>query len=132
MKQSDVPQDDIPYYEGQTKVVYAQSKDGKYKAIGSTGWEAEEFVTKMAVNELHKQAKSALADAKIGLLSPLAYHMYSARHDLLSLSQTTGIWQWRIRRHFKPEVFLRLSDNILAKYSEAIGLPINELKKLPE
>jgi len=132
MKQSDVPQDDIPYYEGQTKVVYAKSKDGKYKAVGSTGWKAEEFVTKMAVNELHEQAKIALADAKSGVASPLAYHMYSTRHDLLSLSQTTGIWQWRIRRHFKPEVFSKLSEKVLTKYSEAIGKPINTIKNIPE
>lgn len=54
--------------------------------------------------------------------------MYRYRFDLQTLAQTTGFWQWQIKRHFKPQVFTRLSDKVLKMYAEAFGIKIMELK----
>ncbi len=53
--------------------------------------------------------------------------MYRYRMDELALAQVTGLWRWRIRRHFKPQVFARLSPRILNRYADAFALPIAQL-----
>ena len=64
-----------------------------------------------------------------GQTSALEYHMYRVRMDVPLLAQASGIWQWRIRRHFRPAVFARLSPALLATYADAMGLSVEQLKK---
>jgi hypothetical protein len=80
---------------------------------------------------LRDQAAAARARAKAGQSSPLEYWMYARRMDLPLLSQSTGIWQWRVRRHFRPEIFARLNDAFLSRYAEALGIRVEQLKALP-
>jgi len=131
MKETDVPQDNISYYEGHSKLVYAQKDSGEIKGVESSGWETEEYVTRMAVAELERLAAEALELAKKGEQSPLAFHMYNNRHDLLSLAQTTGFWQWRIKRHFKPKHFNKLSTKTLEQYADVMGITVEQLKSIP-
>jgi hypothetical protein len=42
--------------------------------------------------------------------------------DLALLSQTTGLWRWRVRRHLRPDVFARLSGGLRRRYARALGL----------
>ena len=58
--------------------------------------------------------------------------MVYRRMDVALLSQTSGIFQWRIRRHFKPSVYSRLPDRLLQRYSEALGLDVATLRLLVE
>jgi hypothetical protein len=57
--------------------------------------------------------------------------MYACRMDVALLSQTTGLWQWRVRRHLQPQRFAALPDKLLARYADALGLSIPALQKLP-
>ena len=34
-----------------------------------------------------------------------------------------------MRRHFRPDVYRRLSDSLLARYAEAFGLTVDELRR---
>jgi len=49
--------------------------------------------------------------------------------DVPLLSQVTGLWQWRIRRHFRPDIFRNLSAGLLRRYGDAMGLSVEQLKK---
>jgi len=131
MKEQEVPQDDNSIYRGQKRAVYATSKDGGYGVVASSGWDVEEEATQQAVAELERLADEAYDDCVDGAISPLEFHMYSKRLDLLSLSQATGLFQWRIKRHFKPEIFAKLSDKMLERYADVMGITVDELKKLP-
>ena len=53
------------------------------------------------------------------------------RLDLPQLSQVTGFWQWRIRRHFNPQRFARLSPEILERYARVMGITVEQLRQLP-
>lgn len=128
----DVPQEDNVTLEGHRKAIYARDASGKIVVVGSTGWEVEEIVTLQAVEVLHQQALAALARARAGQASPLEYWMYARRMDLPLLAQATGIWKWRIRRHFRPEIFTRLDDAWLGRYAEALGIQLEQLKTLPQ
>ncbi|HRP09809.1 MAG TPA: hypothetical protein PLK37_02125, partial [Terricaulis sp.] len=63
--------------------------------------------------------------------SALEYHMFARRMDVATLSATTGVWAWRVKRHFKPSVFARLSEKMLARYAFAMGVTVDELRHLP-
>ena len=132
MREQDVPQEGNATLAGQRKAVYAVAEDGKLRLVASRGWEAEEIVTRQAVEDLERRAADAAARAQAGVASPLEYHMYRARMDLALLSQTTGLWRWRIRRHFRPEVFSRISKKIKQRYSEALGVTLERLEKIGE
>jgi len=132
MKAQEVPQDDSRIYRGEKRAVYATSKDGEYGVVASSGWDAEEEATQQAVAELERLSDEAYKACEEGKASPLEFHMYSKRLDLLSLSQATGLFQWRIKRHFKSAVFTKLSDKMLDRYADVMGISIEEIKQLPQ
>lgn len=126
-----VPQDVSPTYGGQRKLLYAVDEGGAYAGVQSQGWEAETFATMAAVSELDRLRDEAWQRAKDGLTSVLEFHMFDRRMELDTLAATTGMWRWRIRRHFDVRRFARLPDRILARYSEAMGISIDQLRVLP-
>ena len=132
MDVQNVPQEGNITLAGHRKAVYARDASGKIVPVGCAGWEVEEIVTLQAVHVLREQADAALARARSGLGSPLEYWMYARRMDLPLLAQATGLWQWRIRRHCRPEIFARLDDRFLARYATALGITVTQLKALPQ
>jgi len=131
MKKEDVPQDNSRSYGGHKKIIYATTSSGKYEKTNSSGWEAEEFVTLMAVTELETQARAAYKRLQNGETSPLEYHMYNSRMDLLGLSQATGLFQWQIKRHFNLINFTNISPKIISLYTQALGITKVELQATP-
>ncbi|MEO8343136.1 MAG: hypothetical protein ABI536_04890 [Gallionella sp.] len=131
MDLGNVPQEGNKNLAGHKKAVYAKDADGHIVVVASNGWEVEEIVTSQAVAEMQSLADTARQNVLNGLSAPLEYWMYARRMDLLLLAQTTGIWRWRIRRHFRPVIFAQLSDRMLTRYAEALGMTIQELKHLP-
>lgn len=127
MKLDDVPQDHSSTYGGHSKLVYAVDASGQYQGSQSDGWEPEAYATQLAVQALENLEAEAKAAWERGELSALKFLMYRYRLDEPALGQITGLWQWRIRRHFKPAVYRRLSPAILARYADAFGLPVAEL-----
>jgi len=131
MKESSVPQDNSSTYANNKKAIYATKDDGSISIIGSSGWEAEEEATKQALNELEEQAEDAYKEVQSGSMSPLYFHMYNARMDLVVLSQCVGRFQFNVKRDFNPKRFASLSDKALSRYADVMGITIEELKVLP-
>lgn len=127
MRERDVPQEGNATLAGHRKAVYAVGEDGKLRIVASRGWEVEETVTRQAVEDLERRAQDARERVLAGQASPLEYHMYRARMDVALLSQTTGLWRWRVRRHLRPGAFERLAPALKARYSEALGVPVEAL-----
>jgi hypothetical protein len=130
MREQDVPQEGNATLAGHRKAIYAVGEDGKLRLVPSRGWEVEEIVTRQAVEDLERRAREARERVLAGTTSPLEYHMYRARMDLALLSQTTGLWRWRVRRHFKPCVFARLPLSLRQRYAEALGVSVESLGKV--
>jgi hypothetical protein len=126
-----VPQDHISTYAENKKAIYATDDEGHYGVVASSGWHVEEEATKQALNELERLSGEAYEAVRRGEKSPLFYHMYAQRMDLTVLSQSVGMFQWRVKRHFTPGVFAKLSDRLLARYSDALGVSADALKQLP-
>jgi len=130
MRERDVPQEGNATLAGNRKAVYAVADDGRVRLVASRGWEVEEIVTRQAIDDLARLAREARERCRAGLTSPLEFHMYHARMDVTLLSQTTGVWRWRIRRHFRPQVFARLPTALRQRYADALGLSLEALGRI--
>ncbi|MBO9512798.1 MAG: hypothetical protein J7549_01670 [Variovorax sp.] len=131
MKVEAVPQEGNATLGGHRKLMYARDASGRTVGVGSRGWEAEEIVTSHAVDAIAAQAGRARERVLAGEASPLEYWMYERRMDVALLAQTSGFWQWRVRRHLRPRVFAALGPRQLARYAEALGLSVAQLQGLP-
>lgn len=132
MKKNEVPQDQASTYAGQHKLMYAVDEKGEYTGVPSSGWEVESHATRDALNQINRDRLAAWERAKRGNTSPLEFHMFDRRMDLPLLAQTVGLFQWRVRRHLRPAVFTKLSDSLLERYCDALGLSREHLQSLPE
>lgn len=128
MEIKDIPQDDSESYHGHLKVIYG-TRDGRYEAATSSGWQDEAYATEMAVAELDEQTRAAREAVARGEYSPLYYHMFRFRHDETGLAMAAGVWKWQLRRHLRPEIFAKLPDKTLQKYADALQISIDELKQ---
>lgn len=127
----DVPQEGNATLAGLRKAVYARGADNRIVTVASAGWEVEEIVTQQAADIFSDYAAAARARVKEGKSSPLEYWMYARRMDLATFAQSSGVWRWRIRRHFRPAVFARLSPQLLDRYADALGISRQNLCRLP-
>jgi len=132
MNKHDVPQDQIKTLGGLRKAMYAVDSDGNYTVVPSDGWVAEELVLNQAIEEFERQTAEALERGQRGISSPLEFHMYNNRMDVIVLAQSSGFFKWQVKRHLKPENFDRLSPAQLARYCDALGISADQIKTLPE
>lgn len=130
MKTTDVPQEES-ILAGHQRACYAQDENGRYVVVGSIGWEVENIVNGQANEEVRAQIAQALAGARRGELSPLAYHMARRQMDIRLLAAYTGFSRLRIRWHLRPKVFAGLPERILSRYADVLQLPPSELRSLP-
>lgn len=126
-----VPQEGNRTLGGHRKALYARDADGRMVLVASRGGEVDETVTVQAIERMDALAEAARSRVLAGDTAPLEYWMCAKRMDVPLLSQVTGFWQWRIRRHFRPEKFASLSQEIMARYAEALGMDIEQLQRLP-
>jgi hypothetical protein len=130
MNAADVPQESSATYGGHLKAVYARSSDGRLRLVQSRGWEAEETVTRQAVQVFEELTAAARERVRAGQSSPLEVHMYRARMDIALLAQASGLWRWQVRRHIRPAVFARLSKAHRTRYAEALSIDPDQLNSV--
>lgn len=131
MKTSEVPQEGNATLAGLRKAVYARDAQNRIVTVASAGWEVEEIVTQQAADIFSAYTSEAHARVLKGESSPLEYWMYARRMDLATFAQSSGVWRWRIRRHFRPARFARLSPKLLDRYAHALGITRQMLSELP-
>ncbi len=132
MKKQDVPQDNNVTLDGERKAMYALDENGEYTVVPSSGWEVEETVTSMAVEYYKELADEALQQVRQGLASPLKYHMFARRFNVDTLAQTTGLFQWQVKRHLRPTIFSKLDNKMLMRYATAMGVSVEQLLSTPK
>lgn len=131
MKINEVPQD-ITYYEGIKRACFALNDEGKYVVVTSTGWNDEAVVNGLAVDELAAELEETRIAVLAGVKSPLCYHMERRQMNPDILGKTAGVAVFRVKRHFRPDVFSKLKSSILNRYAQALAVTVEELKTVPE
>jgi hypothetical protein len=109
MKVLEVPQDNIPqYYEGLKKGYCALNDEGKYVIVPSLGWDADEFINGLAVNQFAANLEETRKLLLAGLKSSLCYHMEVRQMTPEILAKTANIAKFKVKRHFRPDIFVKL------------------------
>jgi len=99
--------------------------------VHSTGWAVESCATRAALAEIERLRDAAWQRAAAGRTAPLEVHMYDCRMDVPLLAGAAGLTRWRVRRHLRPRRFARLPERVLRRYSEALGVAMADLQRLP-
>ncbi|MBF4471237.1 MULTISPECIES: hypothetical protein [Flavobacterium] len=129
MKKEEVPQDKGNLSKTNMKeLVYATDENGNYTTALSSGWEPKSIALSNSIEEISERIAVAKAQVENNEVSPISYYMELCRMDIGVLSSYVGMWQWRVKRHFKPKVFAGLSDSILKKYADSFNITVEELK----
>ncbi len=123
MKVDEVPQDDANLLEGKTRdVQYAIDENGKYITVKSVGWDPKNTIMQQAWEVEKKKIRQAKKLVMDGIKSPLYYHMFRCLMNVKLLSSYVKLPRYKVKRHFDPKIFSKLSAQILDKYVYAFGL----------
>nr|WP_315027258.1 hypothetical protein [uncultured Chryseobacterium sp.] len=129
MKKQDLPQDESNLKSANmTEVLYVTDENDNYMTANSTGWDAKRAALDESMELIYERIEEAKQDVANNIVSPIVYFMELNKMDLGVLSSYVGMWQWRVKRHFKPKIFKTLSETVLKKYADAFGISVNELK----
>lgn len=129
MKKQDLPQDESNLKSANmTEVLYVTDENDNYTTANSTGWEAKKAALDESMELIYERIEEAKNNVAQNKVSPIVYFMELNKMDLGVLASYVGMWQWRVKRHFKPSVFKTLSETKLEKYADAFGISVNELK----
>lgn len=130
MKTNEVPQDKSPLENISREVYYAIDENGKYTTELSTGWNVKTIAINNTLQEIERRVEEAKQRVLENKTSPIEYYMELHKMDIPTLSSYVDLWQWRVKRHFKPRIFKKLSEKILQKYADAFEISINELQRI--
>ncbi|MGB3343681.1 MAG: hypothetical protein WBA61_07200 [Aequorivita sp.] len=131
MKKEEVPQDKSNLESANFReLCYAVDEDGQYTTERSTGWEPKTVALNNAIEEINERIENAKNRVEAGKTSPIEYYMELHKMDIGILASYVGFWKCKVKHHFKPSVFKKLSMKTLNKYAETFDISIEELKKI--
>ncbi|WKX78249.1 hypothetical protein [Zobellia laminariae] len=131
MKKEEVPQDKGLLETAQTKeLTYAVDENGEYTTELSSGWDPKTIALSNAIKDIEERVANAKERVQKNETSPIEYYMELHKMDLPILSSYVGLWQWRVKRHFKPKNFQKLNQKTLQKYADVFDISIEELKHI--
>jgi len=132
VKKEEVPQDKGLLDSAQTKeLTYAVDENGEYTTELSSGWDPKTIALSNAIKDIEERVALAKKRVENKETSPIEYYMELHKMDLPILSSYVGLWQWRVKRHFKPKNFQKLNQKTLEKYADVFDISIEELKHIP-
>lgn len=131
MKKNEVPQDESKLEKANIKdMVYAVDENGNYVTELSTGWNPKTIALDNAIKQIEERVTAAKERFSKNESSPLEYYMELNKMDITILASYAGIWKWRVKRHFKPSVFKKLSQKTLQKYADVFDITVEDLKNI--
>lgn len=131
MKKKEVPQDKSNLESANFReLCYAVDENGEYTTENSTGWEPKTVALKNAIEDINERIEDAKNRVIKGEASPIEYYMELHKMDVGILASYVGFWQWKVKRHFKPSTFNKLSHKTLNKYAEVFDISVEELKTM--
>ena len=130
MKKENIPQDRSALAKLTKELSYATDESGNYVTALSNGWEIKAEALDIAWDDIKHRIAEAKAKVEKNEVSPVLFFMELRLMDIGIVAGYTGFWKWQIKRHLKPDVFKKLSDNKLTKYAEAFDVSVDELKTM--
>ncbi len=112
------------------ELLYSYDKEGQFvRTVGFHG-EPDRVILQQAWDMFNERIEDARQKVRAGKVSPVVYFMEKNLLDPLNLSMIAGIALWKVKLHFKPAFFKRLSEESLQKYANAFNITIDQLKNV--
>ncbi len=128
MKKEEIPQDKSTLENFTDEMYYVKGEDGRYGTGLSKGWSVKSEALDSAWNDINNEVEEARKEVTEGRKSPIFYFMKKELMDETILADYVGIMKFRVKRHFKPEVFRKLKKSMIEKYAHVFKISIEELK----
>jgi hypothetical protein len=110
-------------------ILFAEKEDESYGAIKSGSYAVKHYLGdyyKLKEN-LDKELREEI---RIGKISPVFYYMLMEDMGEGDLAKRVGISKRKLHKHFMPEVFDKLGDEIHQKYAIVFGITVEQLKEI--
>ena len=131
MKKSEVPQDESNLESANFKeLCYAVDENGEYITVNSSGWNPKTIALNKAIEEINQRIEETKQRVINNKTSPIEYYMELHKMDLPILASYVSFWKWKVKRHFKPSMFNKLSNKTLQKYAAVFDISIEQLKNI--
>lgn len=131
MKKNDVPQDKSSLEANDFKeLCYAVDENGNYTTALSSGWDPKTIALNNAIEDINERVAKARKEVLNNEVSPIVYYMELHKMDINILASYVGFFKWRVKRHFKPNNFKKLSNKVLQKYADVFEVSIAKLKDI--
>lgn len=131
MKKEEVPQDKSNLASANIKeMVYAVDENGDYTTTLSSGWNPKTIALDNAIKDIEERIANAKSKVLNNETSPIEYFMELHKMDVPVLASYMGLWQWQVKRHFKPSIFKKLSAKKVQKYADVFEITIEQLKNM--
>lgn len=109
------------------ELLYSYKENGSFDKTVGYHVEQDRVILQQAWDLFNERIEEARKNVLAGKVSPVVYFMEKNLLDPMNLSMMVGISVWRVKWHFKPGVFKRMSENMLQKYASAFNISIQEL-----
>jgi hypothetical protein len=129
VKKEEVPQDQ-GLQEGHPFIRYAVNENGEYEKVKSLGWSATNAASNFGFAYLNRRWHQAWEVASRGERSPLHYYMTLRMMEPSVVARYMGSWTWTVRRHLRPSVWARLSEEVLARYAALFKVRVEQMRGL--
>ena len=133
MKTEEVPQD-LQFFKDNVirDVMYAVDENGNYTPVLSDGWSVKNDALNAVWDDIREQCEEIRQQVLAKEVSPLAYHMKKSLLEIGMLSSYAEIPKRKIRKHLKYDEFMKLDNETLQKYADAMRITVEELKCVDE
>lgn len=131
MKKNEVPQDKSNLESANFReLCYVIDENGEYTTANSSGWEPKTVALDNAIEAISERVSTVKNRVIEGKTSPIEYFMELNKMDVGILADYVGFWKWKVKRHFKPAVFKKLSEKSLKKYAEVFNVSVEKLQNI--
>ena len=122
--------EDEIFNDGLPKAYYKLSDNGQYTLETEAPW-AEKVSVALIISGNRAYLEEIRRAVIAGRKSPLCYYLELRQMTPGMLAKAAGIASFRVKRHFRPEIFAKLKPSVLSRYTKALRVTLEELKTVP-
>jgi len=109
---------------------YSVDENNNYSSELKDDWGAKPIINKVPWDALEERLKMIAEKIKNKKTSPITYFMEKSFMDIPMVAAYLKIPKWKVKRHTKYNVFLKLKPDILKKYADLFEVSIDEFTNL--
>ena len=122
--------EDEIFNDGMPKSYYKRNDNGQYVLETDAPW-AEKVSCALIISSNRANLEEIRKAVLAGQKSPICYYMEMRQMEPGMLAKAAGIAVFRVKRHFRPEIFAKLKPSVLNRYTKALRVTLEELKTVP-